>query len=201
MSSIPQNDSNAEMRERILSAASHRFVQYGYNKTTMAEIAQDCGMSAANLYRYFENKHDIGAGLACRCLADRLVSLRGVVNRADITASEQIEMFVLENLREVHRQWSAQPRMHELVDDVTRQRIDIVGQHIKSKRALLIQVIEAGKRSGEFGVRNPARAADAILSATFLFDYPNLMGLFPLEVFETKARDVCRLLIDGLRGS
>jgi len=57
-------------REQILSAATGRFERYGYGKTTMAEIAGDCEMSAANLYRYFESKLDIGAALACDCMAE-----------------------------------------------------------------------------------------------------------------------------------
>ncbi|VAW87511.1 Transcriptional regulator, AcrR family [hydrothermal vent metagenome] len=54
-----------EVRLRILEAATQRFAPFGYNKATMVEVAQDCGMSVANLYRYFENKLDIGANLAC----------------------------------------------------------------------------------------------------------------------------------------
>ena len=38
----------------------------------MAEIAQDCQMSAANLYRYFDNKQDIGAAISQLCLADKI---------------------------------------------------------------------------------------------------------------------------------
>ncbi len=43
-------------REKIMEAAMARFSYYGFGKTTMAEIAKDCGMSAANIYRFFENK-------------------------------------------------------------------------------------------------------------------------------------------------
>ncbi|MDH3693378.1 MAG: TetR/AcrR family transcriptional regulator, partial [Gammaproteobacteria bacterium] len=39
-------DTSENVRERILEAANVRFQQYGYNKTTMAEIAGDCKMSA-----------------------------------------------------------------------------------------------------------------------------------------------------------
>jgi AcrR family transcriptional regulator len=50
-----------DARLQILDAAHRRFSAYGFGKTTMAEIADDVGMSAANLYRYFENKLDLGA--------------------------------------------------------------------------------------------------------------------------------------------
>jgi len=42
-----------------MDAARGRFRTYGPGKTTMAEIAGDVGMSAANLYRYFDNKHEL----------------------------------------------------------------------------------------------------------------------------------------------
>ncbi|MBT3172542.1 MAG: helix-turn-helix transcriptional regulator, partial [Rhodospirillaceae bacterium] len=59
------NKSTAVLAEdtqaQILQAATERFRHYGYRKTTMAEVARDCSMSAGNLYRYFESKSDIGA--------------------------------------------------------------------------------------------------------------------------------------------
>ena len=39
----------ADPREAILKAAADRILHYGYNKTTMSEIAADCGMSAGNI--------------------------------------------------------------------------------------------------------------------------------------------------------
>lgn len=48
-----------EIPENILHAARERSTMYSFNKTTMAEIAKDCDMSAANLYRFYENKLDI----------------------------------------------------------------------------------------------------------------------------------------------
>ena len=61
---------NNEIQQQILKAAELRFNVYGYQKTAMAEVAGDCTMSAANLYRYFDNKLAIGAALAKQCLAE-----------------------------------------------------------------------------------------------------------------------------------
>ena len=63
--------STRNTQEQIMDAAWQRFVLYGYGKTTMAEIAQDCSMSAANLYRFFKSKQDIGAALAGRCMTEK----------------------------------------------------------------------------------------------------------------------------------
>lgn len=187
-------------RERILTAAGERFRDFGYGKTTMAEIAADCAMSPANLYRYFKNKHDIGTALASEYLARKESILRGIVDRREMTAAERMEAFVLASLRYTYSQWSTAPRIYALIDEVSKQRRDLVGHHTKARRALLIELIQHGNAAGEFTVVNPARAADAVLAATVLFDSPVFMNLFPLDLFVTKARDVCRLLLDGLRG-
>ena len=75
MMSKTAEQESGQIRTDILDAAEQRLRTYGYGKTTMAEIATDVGMSAANLYRYFENKLDIGAALAQRCFCERFYRL------------------------------------------------------------------------------------------------------------------------------
>jgi AcrR family transcriptional regulator len=48
----------------IAAVAHARFRRFGYAKTSMQEIADDCDMSVANLYRYYECKLAIGATVA-----------------------------------------------------------------------------------------------------------------------------------------
>ena len=48
-----------EQRERILVAAQHCFVKYGFHAASMANIAEAAGMSAGLIYRYFPNKSAI----------------------------------------------------------------------------------------------------------------------------------------------
>ena len=50
------------IKSQIVAAAKKRFTHFGYGKTTMAEVAADCGMSPGNLYRFFPGKLDIADG-------------------------------------------------------------------------------------------------------------------------------------------
>ena len=43
-------------REQILDVAEELFHRIGYAKTTIADIAQEMGMSSANVYRFFPSK-------------------------------------------------------------------------------------------------------------------------------------------------
>jgi len=43
----------------IYDAALKVFAEYGYKKTTLADIAEKLNMTGANLYRYFKSKQDL----------------------------------------------------------------------------------------------------------------------------------------------
>ena len=45
--------------ERILNAAKHCFIKYGFHAASMANIADAAKMSAGLIYRYFANKNSI----------------------------------------------------------------------------------------------------------------------------------------------
>lgn len=54
--SAKESEYARETRARILAAAERRFKHYGFAKTTIVDIASDCSMSHANVYRFFRNK-------------------------------------------------------------------------------------------------------------------------------------------------
>jgi AcrR family transcriptional regulator len=49
----------SEKRNQVLSLAKKRFERFGFNKTTVDEIAKDAGISKRTLYQEFENKERI----------------------------------------------------------------------------------------------------------------------------------------------
>ncbi len=188
-----------DTRAQILEAAQQRFSKYGYGKTTMAEIAKDCSMSAANLYRFFENKHDIGANLSCQCLENQLTILNPIVDQNTHTAAARLEEFVLTLLRSIHQQWSENPHLDEMVNSICLERREIVEQHVQKKQELITTLIKEGNRLNEFDVVDPTKTAEAVLAALTLFVVPFMMSLFPLPELEHKAREVVSLILTGLR--
>src|SRR5256885_17236358 len=48
-------------REEILAAAVKLFARKGMQSATMAEIAEEAGISAGAIYRYFANKEELAA--------------------------------------------------------------------------------------------------------------------------------------------
>jgi len=190
--------SQEETRARILDAAEARFRTYGFGKTTMAEIAADVQMSAANLYRFFENKLDIGAALAQRCFAEREKVLVEVAKNEKHGAAQKLEQFVLAVLRHTHGQFSAEPKINELVETIITQRQDLVQNKIESDQKLVMEILREGQQSGEFVIDDLTNTAEAVRNATVKFCMPLFMCMYPLDEFERMAKQVVKLLLKGL---
>jgi len=184
-------------RNEIIETAERRFLDIGYNKTTMAEIADDLSMSAANLYRFFKSKQDIAAACAERCLGERGEGLSEIVTQQELTAGEKLLAFVLEDIRYTHERES-EPKVNELIAIVTREHKEIVLSKVDSLCDLIAEIIEQGNASGEFGVTDVRKTARAIHSSLTLFELPLFLPLFTKEEFEKMAKNLVELLLMGI---
>ncbi len=187
-----------EVRNQILDAAFARFGQYGLGKTTMAEIAKDCDMSAGNLYRYYPNKADIGAACAMRCFNEMDALLRDIIKRPGLTATEKLKTFVLEKFYHVYEQFSEQPKLYELVMYIQQEKFDIIQARLKGQQSLLAEILAEGNRSGEFDVSDILETASLIQAAVTIFNAPHFINSYPFEKLEDEAKGVVDLLVRGL---
>ncbi|MCU0656660.1 MAG: TetR/AcrR family transcriptional regulator [Polyangiaceae bacterium] len=81
-----------EVRDRILDAATHAFVQSGYEGARLADIAAAAEISTGNVYRYFADKNALFDAIVPRSLAASLLRLlrarvRAIGQHADWTAA------------------------------------------------------------------------------------------------------------------
>ena len=198
MNNSVQSIDNDDPAEIILAAAVNRFSNYGYNKTTMAEIAEDAGMSAANIYRYYKNKEEIAAACAKNCMCQRTDILKDIVRDTSLNATEKLENYVYKTLQVSHELSLENRKIEEIVAEITKSRPDLVHNKINNENALLTEIISYGNQTGEFDVDDVVDTATAIHSMLVLFDVPMFMHLFTKEEFEKKASSVIKLLIAGL---
>lgn len=187
-----------DVRTRILESAEARFRRFGFGKTTMAEIAGDVRMSAGNLYRYFENKEEIGAVIATRCLTNVEEAGRKVAHAPDLAADERLTLFFLTAMRVLHDYAFNQATIHELVAFVSHKRWDIVDRHMQAIHALIADILAQGNDNGAFDIADVPTMAWTVKAACKGFLYPPLVASCTLEELETQVRQVCALLVRGL---
>ncbi|KAF0193121.1 MAG: TetR family transcriptional regulator [Gammaproteobacteria bacterium] len=186
------------VRRQIVDAAHERFRHYGYQKTTMAEVARDVGMSAANLYRYFRNKLEIATACAGRYVSERHEVLHQVIHLPGKTARARLESFALAAFRHTRKHATEQPRINDLFESVTRARHDLLDTQYESEQGMIADVLAQGNESKEFDVKDILGAARAIHTALLFFSLPRFATPYPAAELEQVASAIVGLMVLGL---
>jgi len=58
-----------DVRTQIIEAATAHFSHYGYDKTTVSDLAKAIGFSKAYIYKFFTSKQAIGEVICANCLS------------------------------------------------------------------------------------------------------------------------------------
>ena len=185
--------------EIILEAAVKRFSEYGYNKTTMAEIAEDAGMSAANIYRYYKSKVEIAAACTQNCMTEKADVLKEIVRNKSLTASEKLEQYVYATLQISQEAALENKKIDEVCAEITKSTPSLIHDKIAHNKTLLIEILSFGNQTDEFSVDDVMDTATAINAMLVVFDVPMFMQLFTQEQFKEKAQSVIKFLLAGLK--
>jgi AcrR family transcriptional regulator len=164
-----------DTRERILVTAERLFREIGYQKTTVADIAKALNMSPANVYRFFDSKKSINAGVARR--------LMGQVERqsqAVATGKEDAAARLRELLTTVHRmnseRYVADFKMHDMVAVAMEENWDVCKAHMECITEIIGSVIADGVASGEFRATDVPLAAHCTCTAMVRFFHPQVIA-------------------------
>jgi AcrR family transcriptional regulator len=84
-------------RAHILTTAAKVFADTGFARTSMSQVAKDCGISKANIYHYYDSKDGLLFDILdtyLRALRDRIHGLQ----LDGLTPAEQLKSIVMETL-------------------------------------------------------------------------------------------------------
>ena len=114
----PRNDAGASgatppfTRERILDEAEALFAERGFAGTSMRDIAQHAGLTAASLYNHFEGKEALYTAVLQRGIRPLVDLMRGL---ADRDAGEVRDDAVDAVLRQVMEHLGRRPHLPRLI--------------------------------------------------------------------------------------
>lgn len=80
-------DKTNTTKEHIKKAASELFQKYGYNKTTMNDIAKYSHKAKRSIYNHFENKETLYAAVVNDEIDSLKNSLLPIINQKNLNAS------------------------------------------------------------------------------------------------------------------
>jgi AcrR family transcriptional regulator len=181
----------------IMNAAEAHFRRYGYAKTTVADIAKACGMSPANVYRFFDSKAAIVDAIADLWLGETVRAAKAIAAR-DASATGRLEAYVVDVHRMLSEQHTNDSSVHELCSVVIAERRPVVQQYKNAMSAILAEILEDGRARGEFAFADAGETAAVLADALIKFHHPNLVAEYHGEPLEDHARRMARLLIRAI---
>ena len=192
-------DEKEATRERILAAAGARFMHYGYQKTTMAEIARDLDMSTGNLYRFFPSKLDIAEAIALFHEKDEDALLERLTENLEDPV-EAYRNFCRTVLEETFRVIAESRKVFEIAQAISSERPQFANRRLATERIFIARILQAGIEKGQFApVDDIAFTAEMLQCATMKFRYPQLSNCFNLAMLRRELEGVLDLLFVGLR--
>ena len=164
-----------DVRERILVTAERLFRDIGYQKTTVADIAKALRMSPANVYRFFDSKKSITAGVARRLMGEVEQASQVIATRRQGAAERLREL-----LETVHRmnsdRYVGDSKMHEMCAVAMEENWDVCRAHMECILGIIAAVIADGIASGEFHAPDVGLAALCTCTAMMRFFHPQLIA-------------------------
>lgn len=197
--STDKADPKADPRATILRAAADRILHYGYNKTTMSEIAADCGMSAGNIYRFYPSKIDIAEAMTREFGAESQRLYAEIVRDAGRSPSRKIRDFFAIRLERTFRTFEKHPKLMELAEIMARERPDYLAEERAQERIQIEKILDEGVHSGDFALTEDLTiTADLVQCAMMKFRIPQLWTTEQLDALVAELEGLLRLLLTGL---
>jgi len=161
-------------REKILDVAEKLLRHIGHRKMTLADIADDLGMSRANIYRFFPTRASVDQHLYVRFAAQTVKIVREIAQK-DATAHSRLAL-ILETAHRQCRRWIHSDRnVHALFAAAAMENWPVVSQFSDELTSILETVIRDGQATAELEIGNPSQAARAVLACMISFVHPVLV--------------------------
>lgn len=169
-----------EVRNQIVTAATDHFSRYGYEKTTVSDLAKSIGFSKAYIYKFFESKQAIGEVICANCLNEIEAAVRMAVDETDHPPEKLRRMF--QALTEASlRLFFDDRKLYEIAASAAGERWKATLIYEEHIQALLQDILQKGRQSGDFERKTPL---DEITKAIYLVMRPYLNPLLLQHSFD-----------------
>jgi AcrR family transcriptional regulator len=164
----------AATRAAIIEVAERLFRTFGYQKTTVADIARELRMSPANIYRFFPSKAAINEAMCSRILAELDAAVWDAARGPGSPPDRIRAMFRLLQEQTIAL-FFQERRMHDMVAAALEEHWPVIKQHINAIDSAFAHVVREGQAAGVFAPIDPDQAGRLLHGTCPLFTHPTLV--------------------------
>jgi AcrR family transcriptional regulator len=170
---MPRGPLDHNVRTQIVEAADEHFSRYGYEKTTVSDLAKEIGFSKAYIYKFFDSKQAIGEVICTNCLNAILEAVNEAMLGAP-TASERFRrMFKAVVEASVHLFFHDR-KLYDIAASAAGEQWQSVAVYQDQIKKIILQIIREGRETGEFERKTPI---DETTNAIYLVMQPYMNPL------------------------
>lgn len=163
-----------ETRARIEETAERLFRAMGYQKTAVADIARELGMSPANVYRFFPSKSAINEAIADRLLGGMRAEIEAIA-RGPGAATDRLRRLLSALFERKVEVFFGERRLHDMVSAAIEEHWGVIQRYLDAVHAAVRRVLEDGAAAGEFAAPDPSAAAHTVMHAVVAWNHPALL--------------------------
>lgn len=143
-----------DVRDQIVAAAAEHFSRYGYEKTTVSDLAKAIGFSKAYIYKFFASKQAIGEMICASCLQQIENEVRQAISETDAPPEKLRRMF--KTITEASlRLFSMDRKLYEIATSAATERWQTVLTYEEHIQKILQEILQEGRQTGDFERKTP----------------------------------------------
>ena len=198
-STTPQSRGPADhnVREQILEAAGEHFSHYGYDKTTVSDLAKAIGFSKAYIYKFFDSKQAIGEAICAKTLSALVAAVEEAVAGASTPTEKFRRMFKTLTATGVSLFFNDR-KLHDIAAHAAGEGWPPARAYAERIKQILMDVVREGRETGEFERKTPL---DETVHAIFLVVHPYANPLLlqhNLDLIEEAPAQLSNLVLRSL---
>jgi AcrR family transcriptional regulator len=159
----------------ILEIAVDHIRRFGVERTTVTRIAEEAGMSHANVYRYYPSKTALIDQITAEWLKPLETLLRSIADAPD-PAFDKLERIVLAVYRTYRDKLESDPNIFALFVDASMKGANVARKHRHRIELEIQRTLEEGASGGTFEIKDQKRAFAMVFDALHKFLYPGAIG-------------------------
>lgn len=162
-----------DVRTQIVVAAREHFSQFGYEKTTVSDLAKAIGFSKAYVYKFYESKQAIGEQICADCLAGMEDEVRAAIARVE-TPSDRLRQMFATLVKASLKLFVDDKRLFEIAASAAGERWQCTLDYEARLCGMLQDILVEGRMRGDFERKTPL---DETVRAIYLVMRPYLNPL------------------------
>ncbi len=192
----PQTDIDAG-REQLLDIAEAMIEERGNAGFTVTELAARAGMSAPNLYRYFESREAVIEAVAGRWFAPKVAIMEEVV-ASDLPPRRKMYEFYAQRFVRIRAMWERDQVLFQTYCELGEEHFELVRGYVDLGDHYLGLIISEAMADGHFAGLEIDDAISLINQMTSTYCNITVMALIMPRLSEEKLARIIDAIFDGL---